>query len=535
MNRPSEILLAGGSSIVITLNFAVSLGVAESPDVPQSAVGKIEQLVDVPHANLDELKPEIRELLARAIDQFERNSRGLSGEQLGLSYGRLGLHYQAHDQQEAAAACYHNAIVLDGENFQWSYLLAVHYEETGDPDRATEYYILSLRLNPENTAGATRLGLLLVELNRLNMAEQIFDRILVLEQDNAAALAGLGGIAMERKDYAVAIDRFQRALTIQPEANRLHYRIALGYRQLGEIDKAKAHLAERGPRIPTIRDPLLAVMMAHAKGSKHFISEGKKAAEAGEFQRSAQLFNRAAAIDPEDISAYIDLGRVSISVGKLASAQRSFEKALSLDPDNALANFYIGDVLERQGADHDAVKHFRNSVASNTEFTESRLRLANALMRTRQYNDAADQFGLLSAQLRDNSEIRYRHGVALLAAGQCSQAEPLLLESQQNSPQVPNIQLALARLYATCPASEEKRQQSLKFAKHLYDSQPGLETAVTLAMSMAANGRFQDASVYQAKAIAEARKAGVVEQRPELKQNLERYLASQAAIRAWPE
>ncbi len=93
MNRPSEILLAGGSSIVITLNFAVSLGVAESPDVPQSAVGKIEQLVDVPHANLDELKPEIRELLARAIDQFERNSRGLSGEQLGLSYGRLGLHY----------------------------------------------------------------------------------------------------------------------------------------------------------------------------------------------------------------------------------------------------------------------------------------------------------------------------------------------------------------------------------------------------------------------------------------------------------
>ena len=50
---------------------------------------------------------------------------------------------------------------------------------------------------------------------------------------------------MSKRSYAEAVDHFEKTLAQVPEANRVHYSLAMAYRGLGDVDKVKAHLPNR--------------------------------------------------------------------------------------------------------------------------------------------------------------------------------------------------------------------------------------------------------------------------------------------------
>ena len=71
--------------------------------------------------------------IAPARARFDaQHRRHWRGAELGAAYGKLGLVYQAHQQQAAAASCFINAgQVSTTTNHRWPYHLAVLREETG--------------------------------------------------------------------------------------------------------------------------------------------------------------------------------------------------------------------------------------------------------------------------------------------------------------------------------------------------------------------------------------------------------------------
>jgi tetratricopeptide (TPR) repeat protein len=86
--------------------------------------------------------------------------------------------------------------------------------------------------------------------------------------------------------------------------------------------------------------------------------------------KAAELYGRAAALDPEDFETWIDLGDMSIAIGQLAQARTAFGRAFAIaerfvqaDPGNAgwqrdLSVSYnrTGDVLVDQGNLPEALK-----------------------------------------------------------------------------------------------------------------------------------------------------------------------------------
>lgn len=492
-------------------------------------------LVPVPHPNLDLLTPEVRRSLAPAINQFEKKLPQESGAELGRAYGKLGLHYQAHQQQAAASACYENAMTLDPESYQWPYYLAVHYEETGEIAKATEFYRRSLGLNPDNVAGATRLGLMLVETGEIDEAEKLLRFVLDADPENAAAFAGLGAIATRREQYDRAAQYYQRALRIQPEAKQLHYRLGMVYRQLGQLDLARQELEQRGQRIPSINDPLLALMQAFQRPATDYIDVGSQAMAQGEFEKAASALTLAINIDPDSSEARIRLGQAYAALDRLPEALQQFEHAVQLDPKNADAHFFMGALYEMQRDDSRAIDAYSAAVTSGSGYPAARLGLANALMREGRYVESAQHYTALAADEAKDGELRFWQGMAWLAAGSCEPAEQALLAAFELSPRSGHVIHALSRVFSICPdADETRRKNALAYAELMYSRDPGLDTSETFAMALAANGMYSDAEELQAQALFEAAKLQDEVAAAGLRKNLQRYQQQMPAEFAWP-
>jgi len=499
----------------------------------QAAKGTAE-LELVPHPDLAQLKPEVRELLEPAVDYFRKQRAILEGRQLGLAYGRMGINYLAHEQQQAAAACLRNAAVLDPQNPRWPYLLAVHYEETGFLDKAVDNYREALILNRTYLPGYIRLGRVLLELNRLKEAEASFQVVLNVVPDDPAALDGAGRVAFENGELEKAADLFKRALAKDPEATSLHYRLGQTYRALGETDKARAELGMAGERIPTVDDPLLAYVQAHTRGAEHYLQAAAQAEAAGQPLAAINFYDLATSIDPTNIDALLKLGELQGSVGQIDGAFGTFGLVLSQDPSNPRANYFAGTILERWGKEDEARERYEKALETEPQLVEPRMLLANAQMRAGEYALAGDNYAQIAHQLPGSVEVMYLLGMAWLGSGQCQWADPVLLRAAKMAPEDRQIATALARAYATCPtATDEQKKQALTAARAMYDEHPDMDTCETLAMASAANGEFEEAVDAQAQAIFEALKSQSKVRLPWLQENMQRYQEEKPAEAPW--
>lgn len=488
----------------------------------------------VPHPDVEQLTPEVREALEPAIDYFRTQRAKLQGRKLGLAYGRIGINYLAHEQQEAAGACLRNAMVLDPVNPRWTYLLAVHYEETGELEKAVESYRDALVADRNYVAGYIRMGRVLLELDRVDDAEKVFQVVLGAREDDAAALAGMGRVAFQRGEYDRALDFFQRALKAQPEASSLHYHLGLTYRALGQTDKARAEMDKAGERIPTVEDPMLAFVQAHTRGADHYIDAAAKAEETGHPTVAARFYEIATSINPTNVPALLRLGELQGAMGKSDDALNSFGRALSIEPDNARANYFAGTLLEQRGDDTESRKLYEKALESEPQLVEPRMLLANAQMRNKEFSTAGENYAQIAHQLPKSAEVRYLLGMAWLAAGECKWAHPVLFQAVAMNPGDRQALTALTRAYSTCEdATEEQRKQALDTARSMYDKDPGLETSETLAMASAANGLFEDAVDYQSQAMFEALKLDAKDRLSWMQDNMQRYRDEQAAVNPW--
>lgn len=493
------------------------------------------QLVDVPYPNLSELDPRVRKIVEPALDYFERTKPFLSGPQLGRAYGRIGLVFQAFRMQEAAGASYRNAIALNPEDPLWHYYLAIYLEETGELEEALVSFRRVLAMEPNYPNTLMRIGLVSLEAGKLEAAREAFDQLLAEHPElSAPGLAGLGTIALREKDFPRAIDLLQRALVLQPQATQLHYRLAQAYRQIGETEMAREHLAQRGDRIAWAPDPWVENMKARSRHPDYYVQQGVEAVNNGEMDRAMTAFRLALALDPENVDVFARLA-VLIGMGeRREEAADLVQQALALDPDHGLANSLQGAILAEAEQFEEAQAYYFRAVTAEPDNFEFRLQFANGLMRLADFEAAARQYAEALQRRPNDFQAHYGRAVALAASGQCEEAITTVESGVESNPRVATMLDARARLYATCPgADENERRVALEDALLLYDQRPDAGFAETVAMAMAANGRFEEAMDYQGQAIFEAIKTGDRSSLAVLRGNMQRFEANLPAEAAW--
>ncbi len=494
-------------------------------------------LLPVPEPDLSRLEAAVQKRLRGARADFAAFTKraGQTDAALGDTYGDLGRLYHAHHLFDPAEACYRNAQTLMPEDFRWPYLLGYVYQATGRLELAMTSYQRALEHPPDYAPVQLRLAQVYIDLTQPDRAEPLLQKALTAQGLEGAAAFGLGRAALTRQEYKKAAAWFEQALEACPEASRIHYPLAMAYRGLGDIERARQHLGLHGPREAKISDPLVDEVNQLLSGARTHLYRAIKAAQAEQYDLAAEEFRETLVLDPDNVPARVRLARTLHILGDPDGTYEQLRETLERAPKHAPAHYFMGLLLEERESDEAAVTHYRATLAADPEHAGAHYQMANALMRARKYAEAARHYAKVIEYIPQDLPARLMQAMALAGTGvRHQEARDRLAEALAAYPGDPVFAQALARLLAASPVEGVRDgSRALALAKELYNHFNAPEAAETLAMAYAELGRFDDAVSIQQNAIAVAMFSGRLDLLPRLNNNLDLYRSDKPCRTPW--
>ena len=494
------------------------------------------ELEPIPHPDLSETAAPIRDFIDSRYTALNNGNDDVNEIIVAQRYGELGQLYQAHEFRDAAATAYRNAIALGSQDARWPYLLAFLYREAGKFDDAIVEYRRSLEIRPGYAPAQLRLGRVFVDQRLFDEATEQFESLIERDPQHAAAYAELAAVAIAEQRYEDARRYLDRALLLQPDANKLNHQLGLVYRQLGEVDKARESLQRAGARNVRFSDPVLETMHGQSRSAAFYGAAGVEAVKSADYAEAEQLFRQALEIEPESLNNHVYLARTLEAQGYLSEAKIIIDEALEIDPEDAKANLTKGVLLEEQHQPEAARAYYARALSADPDYAEALLYSGNDAMRRDEYEQAKALYERFRVQFPNQPQAAHFYGLALLLTGECEQAKTPLWTALIAVPDNPAYAEGWLRAFSVCPDDDsDARTRARTTAQSLYQYRQDGAMAATLAMVLAALGQFDDAIGYQGEAIFGALSVGDPEVLDWLKHNLQRYENEQHADTAWPD
>jgi tetratricopeptide (TPR) repeat protein len=246
--------------------------------------------------------------------------------------------------------------------------------------------------------------------------------------------------------------------------------------------------------------------------------------------------------------------------GRLEEALRALRASLRLAPQRAATRTNLAILLTEMGRGGDALRALEGLVEEQPESPQARLNLARALSLAGRWDEAVAQYDALLRLHPEEPSIPLYRATALRRAGRPREAAAAFREIVERRPGevVPRVEEAMAlaaagdhrgalarldaglaalprsgelvhaqaRLLALAPPPVGDPQRALALAEAIHQARPEPAHAETLAMALAANGRFEEAAALQRRLLAGAADE---ETRARLRADLERYQAGRPA------
>ena len=487
-------------------------------------------LMPVHQPALEELEPNVRDQLIGSQNSLATQAKDSSTTdlKLGEAYGLMGQVYQAYSLTSPAKECYLNAHHLAPKDFRWTYLLGNILQQEGKVEEALGFYILVRGLRPDYLAAPVNMGNLYLQQNRLEEARSSFKEALSLNANCTAARYGLGQIALSSRNYAEAVEYLERAIADAPEATRIHYALALGYRGLGNLSKAQTHLQQQGPVGIRVADPLVDRLQELVRGERLHLVRGRMAFDASRFSEAADEFRKAVAANPTSVPARVNLGSTLAQIGDVKGAIEEYQEAIRISPSNAAAHYNLGLLLAKQNQHDRAIFHLQSVLGLNPKDSDARFLLAQELLKSARPEEALTEFSRVAESDPDNEDALLEQVKLLFRKKQYKQAMERLEISYALSPQKGRTAALLAYLLVSGPQYDLRDgKRGLALARRVYESTGLVNHGALVAMGLAELGECSEAARWQRQMIVTAeqvKNTGIV---GKLKADLKRYEGSQ--------
>jgi len=454
---------------------------------------------------------------------------------LGDAYGLLGQLLLAYDFAEAAEPALRNAQRLLPTDARWPYYLGYGYQQRNTLDAAVEQYERSRSLNADDVPTRIHLAEVYRDLGRDEAAKDLLEETLRLDPRSAAVHFMLGQLA-DPGETADAIAHYEAVLRLQPDASVVHYPLGLAYRNQGNLERSRDHLARRGDTNVRLPDPLLQELDALKQGSEAMLLKGSRLMSRQRYPEAAEAFAQAVAEDPDNVDGYLNLGAALAQLGRISEAIEALHQTLRLDPANSKAHFNLGVLLGGRGDEAGALNHFQAAVEADPTHSNARYALSKLLWRHRRCRDALPHFAAFLAMAPDNVEARINQAICHAEVGDYAEARALLEAGIEALPEHPGLRDALVRILATSPdAAVRNGQRAVDIAERLAATFQRAETLESLAMAYAEMGRFSEAAQAQRGAMQAAQRQGLTSWTNHLKANLQRYEHDEPCRKPWED
>jgi tetratricopeptide (TPR) repeat protein len=502
---------SGGAVSSVVIAFLAQT--ACSPKTEPPARTQAQQSAPVPPPQLVSL-PDVSAMAApvqeQVRDRYDRLTRakanlGIAPADLANAYGDLGMLLLAAESFADAEPCLLNAAALEPENGRWSYYIAHVYRLQGKSIDAATWFDRTLTSRPDDVAALVWLGESYLDQGRLDQAEPLFSKAAGLAPRAVAARFGLGRVALARRDYARAIGELEAALALDRRATIVHYPLAGAYRAAGQIERAEAHLRQRGDVEIGPPDPLMEALIDLLRSPVVYESRGDRALARGEFAAAVASFRKGLDLAPDSLSLRQKLATGLTLTGDSPEALQQFQELLRRSPRFAPAHYSLGVLLLSSGQEDRAIEQFSTAVQNDPTYLQARLQLANALRRRGRFEAALREYAEVTARDPRIGEARFGAVLVLAHLERYLDARDRLVEATRLFPEQLEFSNALVRLYAAAPDERVRdATRALALARELVRRAQTLDARETMAMAFAESGQYEPAVKWQREAIATA-------------------------------
>ena len=227
------------------------------------------------------------------------------------------------------------------------------------------------------------------------------------------------------------------------------------------------------------------------------LGEGRKALEANQLDRAAELFDKAIAQDPKDYAAHFHRALTYSLQSDDAKAIPEYEKTLELKPGLYQAELNLGISLVRQKRAADAIPHLEKAVAAKPNDAQAEWRLGQAYLAAGAPDKAETH--LRSAVQSDpkNAGAALELGRALLAENKLDESAPFFRSAADANPKYRENLLQLAEAY-----EKAKQPENAIAIYQQFPDNPGAQER--LGELLLENKKFADAIPRLEKAVADS-------------------------------
>jgi tetratricopeptide (TPR) repeat protein len=432
-----------------------------------------------------------------------------------LHVNRAGI-ARAEGRHSEAVAEYRLALASDPRNATARYDLGMLLAAGGDLAGAKSELEEARRLQPDNPSVVAALARVLAASGAEQEALPLFRRSVELDPDWAVGHLQLAAALARATRHAEARDAYDRALELDPASTA------------ARLGRAEVLLEISRPAAAT--EDLEAVLRSEPDNARASLRLGEARQRLGEADAALAAFEVAlkGRLEPlERTAALLGAGNLLVESGDLDAAVERYREALKLTPGLDPAESNLAAVLMMLGRDEEAISHYGALLARQPANVRIRTYRAQLLLRHGRIEDALADFDDILAREPRTPAAHLGAAAALQMAGRWGEARRRLEDSVARLPQEPLLAEALARLLASCPEPALRDgDRALRLASDLMTADRSPDRAETLAMALAATGRFEEAAALQRELLSLARSsdspAALVDR---LQLNLERYVA----------
>jgi tetratricopeptide (TPR) repeat protein len=311
------------------------------------------------------------------------------------------------------------------------------------------------------------------------VAVREFQEILRLDPRNASAHANLGVIAFNRKDYARASQEFSVALKLRSSLWNAEAFLGMSELRLGNLQDAKAHLAESFPHVqdeklqsqvgmnlislyyqshnldqalevlrvlqrarPNDPDLLYTAYRTYSELAAHTLATLAQVAPASaqmrrilaqaqqsqdDFPGAIAQYRKALELDPGLPGLHFELGQAilanSTDEPARQEAAKEFRLALAEDPSNANSQYMLGEIAWLRSKPEEALQYYAQAVQLRPEFVDAHIAMGKALTTLGRPADALEQLSAAARLDPQNEVAHYRLAEAYRKLGRTGEAE----------------------------------------------------------------------------------------------------------------
>lgn len=254
------------------------------------------------------------------------------------------------------------------------------------------------------------------------------------------------GTCLVRKgEYRAALARFQRVSEAMPISAFAWAMRCWAAGQLGEFDEALAaglralELDNRNATVYNTLGILHGTLARQQPGRKELRD------------RAVGYFREALRINPQHVSARVNLAGELRAQGQIDEAEKLYRAALRVQPDLAEGHFNLGNLLAERKDFEGALRSYRQAIEARGDYAEAYYNMGTTLARQEEWREAQASFLQALEFQPDFSPARDALAVMLVGQNRFEQAIAVLGDGLRHAPRHTRGALMLASLLATCP------------------------------------------------------------------------------------